>query len=348
MLVSVVFVRGIYAELQRRGLDAEAWLNDAGVDQGTLSDLRAMVDVQTWDSLLLRAEELLNDPGLGLTLGFGEHEGMLQLLGYLLASSRNLAEAVEMCQRYSSLVVDSLRVELINVGQVSHFRFHFHHGAHEASLRFGEELVMAIAFRLGKRHASPQHLREVRFRQPRPAYADRFTEHFGVPVQFGQDESEIMFDRGILHVAQPHGDALVVESLALAADKLLREIHASPALSERVRALLDHEPELGSIDADLIAAKMGMNARTLRRRLRAEGIGIRELIDESRMRAAFNTLLHPNATIKDTADRLGYSEPSAFHRAFKRWTGRTPSEYLRHDPDEADADDGSHSLSRDN
>ncbi len=327
MFVSVLVVRGILAEFQKHGLDGERWLRESGVDQGTLTDMRASVDVETWNRLLRRAMAELADPGLGLTIGFADSEGMLQLLGYMLLSSRTLQEAFELCQRYSALVVDDLRVELVHVGQRSHFRFGFHAALTPESLRFGEELTAALAFRIGKHHVPFGTPPELRFRQPVPSYRARFAELFGCPMQFSCEHSEIIFARGLLLQSQPHGDGRVVETLAGTADRLLREIHATPALTERVRLVLAHEPELGTIDVDRIAQKMGLNARTLRRRLKEEGVNLRTLIDESRMRAACLSLSNPNATIKDTAERLGYSEPSAFHRAFKRWTGKTPAEY---------------------
>ena len=144
MFVSILLVRGVLAELKRQGRDGQAWLHEGRVDQGMLSDLRAKVDVATWDRLLRRAMYQLGDPSLGLTLGVSDSDGMLQLLGYMLMSSRTLQEAFELCQRYSPLIVDDLRVELVHVGPLSHFRFGFHSVLSPESQRFAEELTGGI------------------------------------------------------------------------------------------------------------------------------------------------------------------------------------------------------------
>ena len=83
-------------------------------------------------------------------------------------------------------------------------------------------------------------------------------------------------------------------------------------------------------DVDSIARGLGLSARSMRRRLGAEGAPLSTLIDEGLCRLARLELSRPGATIKETADLLGFSEASAFHRAFKRWTGRTAAEFKRH------------------
>lgn len=328
MSVSIVVVRGILAELRRRGVDAQAWLRESGLDQGTLTDLRASISVEAWDPLLHKAMTALDDPGLGLSVGFAESESMLQLVGYMLLSSRTPQEAFDLCQRYSSLIVDNLHLELAHVGERAHFRFVLDPALSPHALRFGEELIMAMAFRVVRRHTPDGRLPELCFRQPPPPYRDRFEKHFGCEVRFSCDDNAVIFDHGLLQQTQPHGDGRVIETLTGMADRLLRERRVTPSLVDRVRLVLSHEPELRFVDAERIATKVGLNSRALSRRLRAEGANLRALIDEERMRAAFSSLSNPNATIKDAAERLGYSEPSAFHRAFKRWSGKTPAAFM--------------------
>jgi AraC-like DNA-binding protein len=328
MFVSVLVVRGLLAELRQRGYDADPWLHEAGIDQGVIGNLHAEVDVDTWDRLLHRASFTLRDPALGLTIGFGNSEGMLQILGYMLWSSSSLAEAFELCQRYSALIVDDLRLELVHVGSQTHFRFGFHNNASRESLRFGEDLISAVALRLGKHHVPDGMQCELRLQQEEPAHRARFEEHFGHRITFGCQHSELVFERSLLLQVQPHADPQMVEALAATADKFLR-IRRGVSFTDRVRLVLSQMNGLPEIEAGQVAARLGMSTRMLRRRLHPEGASLRQLADESLRRAACLSLGNPNTSVKDVAERLGYSEPSAFHRAFKRWTGMTPSEYQR-------------------
>jgi AraC-like DNA-binding protein len=328
MFVSVLLVRGIAAEFRLRGLDGEAWLRDAGVDHGTLSDVRAGLTADSWNRLLRRGMQLLRDPGLGLTLGFGHAEGMLQLLGYMLLSSQTLLEAFEICQRYSTLIVDDLRVELVQSDARTHFRFSFHPASSPESRRFGEDLVAALALRIAKHHVPKLLVSELRLRQPEPSYRKRFEEHFGSKVRFGCEHNELVLPTSAMQQVQPHADPRMLASLAGSADRFLRD-RPAPSFANRVRLLLSQMTDQPELEAKDVATKLGMSERMLRRRLQPEGVSLRELIDESRMRAACQGLTLPNTSIKDVAERLGYSEPSAFHRAFKRWTGTTPADYQR-------------------
>jgi AraC-like DNA-binding protein len=83
------------------------------------------------------------------------------------------------------------------------------------------------------------------------------------------------------------------------------------------------------VDTERVAFELGVSARTLRAQLSDEGATFSALLEEARIQAAAVELLRPGVTIKETGAKLGYSEVSAFHRAFKRWMAITPGEYVR-------------------
>jgi AraC-like DNA-binding protein len=94
-----------------------------------------------------------------------------------------------------------------------------------------------------------------------------------------------------------------------------------------VRVLLAYQSDLANFDPDTFATQLGLNRRALRRRLAAERATLADLVDEARCRRACDELRRPDRNIKEISERLGYSEPSAFHRAFRRWTGQSPAQY---------------------
>jgi AraC-like DNA-binding protein len=110
------------------------------------------------------------------------------------------------------------------------------------------------------------------------------------------------------------------------AERLLREREGATTV-DRVRTVLRYRRDLSDVDSTTLAAAVGLTPRALRRRLGAEGASLTTLLDEARLRLACEDLKRPDSSIKEISDRLGFSEPSAFHRAFKRWTGQTPAQF---------------------
>jgi len=137
-----------------------------------------------------------------------------------------------------------------------------------------------------------------------------------------------VFPRERLDLEQVHGDATLRAMLADSAERLLRE-REDLSTVERVRTLLRYRRDLSELDATTLAHAVGLSPRALRRRLGLEGVSVTSLLDEARLRLACEDLRRPESSIKEIAERLGFSEASAFHRAFKRWTGVTPAQYSK-------------------
>jgi len=326
MFISTVVVRAIVAEVENRGLHAERVLRAGGIDRAILAQPAHGVRFREFDRVVRQAMELTCDPGLGLTIGRHAPESMLNVLGMLLVTSRTIRESFDYLSKYGSLVASGFDWQLIEAGERTRIGYTCTGEPSETS-RFGADCAMSLLLRIGRHFAPVDPPLAVGFMHAEPVYAARYAALFGCPVQFGQASNALVFNSVWVDRMQPHADALLCSMMESTAARLQQEASGTRTFVDRVRVALRYETDLANVDCEALAARWGLSRRVLRRRLSAESVSLSELLDEARCRRAVSELRRPETKIKDVAEDLGYSETSAFHRAFKRWTGRTPSDY---------------------
>ncbi|MDB4973930.1 MAG: araC1 [Myxococcaceae bacterium] len=329
MLVSVLFVRGILAELARRGHPMPQVIAGLSIPSEVLSDLRARIPCGDLERLIQRAVQLSGDPGLGLSMGEKAPESMLQILGYLLLSCRTLRDAFAALERYAGLTVEGAGWLLTENGDSATFAYQCPMQSGLGS-RFAAEYVLTMALRIA-RHFVPSsdcRIDGVSFQHEAPNYQHRYPRVFDSDVQFQQPLNALVFPRRLLDVPQFYSDEVTNWALRDTADRVLETLERPSSLSDRIRGILRSETVLASLETDMLARSIGLTRRALRRRLAAEGTSLTSLVDEARCRLACEELRR-DGSVRTISERMGYSEPSAFYRAFRRWTGQTPSEYVR-------------------
>ena len=329
MYVSILFVRMILSELRRRGIEDQVLLQGSSIDAATLANLRATISLEDYAALLMRAVEITGDQALGLSMGEHWSESMLQVVGQLLVACRTMRDAFTMFARYMPLIANNVQCSLEEQGDRAYLFFDSA-VEHPVASRIGFEAMLGFTYRFGRRFArtGEETADEVWFRYPAPPYAEKYRRLFNCTVRFDQPRYAFVFAREYLDMPQVHGDETVREVLQTSAELLLRE-RESESVAERVRGILRYEEDLVGVDARRIANQLGMNVRALRRRLGSEGAPLGSLRDEARLRIARRELSKPGASIKEVAHGLGFSEASAFHRAFKRWSGQTPAQFIK-------------------
>ncbi|HEX5659076.1 MAG TPA: AraC family transcriptional regulator [Polyangiales bacterium] len=329
MMVSIVLVRGILAELKSHRIDTSSVLEGLSLTEDALSDVRGRLPIADFEVLVERAIALRADPGFGLTLARNAPANMLQILGLMLLSSRTLRDAFALLTRYSELTADGISYTLAEHGQQATFTFHCPIGVDTTS-RFAADFTLVTVLRVCQHFfggVADGPLR-VLFEHEAPTYRDRYEPLFGCPVAFGQRSNALVFPQAILDQVQFHADSTVNAALCQMGDQVLSELSRPRSLSDRIRVLLQANGALASVDPSRLARGVGLTRRALRRRLAAEGTSLSDLVDEARCKVACEELRR-SGSIETVAERVGYSERSAFHRAFKRWTGQTPIEYAR-------------------
>jgi AraC-like DNA-binding protein len=326
---SMVFVRGLIAALQKRGVEVEALFRGTSLEGRPRSDSNERVTLEEWRALTRRAIELTGDRGLGLSIGGSASDHMLQIVTQLAVACGTLREAMRMLERYRALLGNTIQFDLIEEGDLAYFVC--------APLlpdqqipEFDPEMVLSLVYRVSRRFArlDSDDAKEVWLSYPPPTHAARYAEVFHCPVRFDRPRNAILLARSYLDQPQPFADTRLLDLLREAAERMLLE-HRSPSLPDQVRALLRNESDLRKIDAGRVARMLRLHPRTFRRQLIAANAPWSELLDETRRRIACDELRRQDVSIREVADRLGFSEPSAFTRAFKRWTGKTPAKYSR-------------------
>jgi AraC-like DNA-binding protein len=254
-----------------------------------------------------------------------------QMMCRCIVNSRTLEEAIQLTQRFNAML-DSRRVELsLAVEQgVARFRMETFR-QHPSRLTFLLDLFGLSFFQqlfswlIGEDIA----LTEVSLAYPELAPQDLVAPLFGHPVRFGQSANSIAFAASLLRrpVLRNHDE--LIELQQLLPFEIMPSYLTSDSLAHRLGALMKASLIKNSAFPPLsrVAALLNQSSITLRRRLAAEGATVNEIKLKCRQELARDLLSHSHFSIDEISDRLGFSAPSAFRRAFRSWTGASASEY---------------------
>jgi len=163
---------------------------------------------------------------------------------------------------------------------------------------------------------------------PQPEFMAGLRHFFHCPVTYGQPVNSVTFSARLLEAELVRDEADLNEFLKLAPYYMVIEPEAgSLSVTHRIREILgdDFREEMPSFEA--LTGFLNMSARTLRRRLEKEGTSYQRIKDNARRDAAITMLSREGLTVSEVAEQVGFSDPSAFHRSFKKWTGQSPGSY---------------------
>ncbi|MFH0180634.1 AraC family transcriptional regulator [Streptomyces cacaoi] len=171
------------------------------------------------------------------------------------------------------------------------------------------------------------NLTRVEFSHPAPPHALEYDLLYGAPCTFLAPRTALVFDRAVLDRPVLQDEAGLRAFLHRAPGDVLARLDYGSTAAAQVRRLLGQSLPDRMPDPQDVAARLSVSAQTLRRRLAAEGTSFQQIRDQLRRDVAIAALATGTVSIEDISQRLGFSEPSAFHRAFKRWTGSAPRSY---------------------
>jgi AraC-like DNA-binding protein len=252
----------------------------------------------------------------------------LGIIGYLASASESRRNAFELVRGLTPLLWEDVECDLESGGEVAFIRCRT--GSNSQPSHFTTEyavgLTVTMSRVLGAGRSDPL---EARFSYSAPAYADEYERILRLPIRFDAGEDGVLFPISMMDSLNPSADAALRQLLEQYAADQLAKIPTSARFSQRIRACILSMLPLGGLTADIVAAQFSMSSRTLRRRLQQEATSYQEILDEVRAELARHYLTKEKRGIDEVAFLLGFSDPSAFTKAFRRWTGQTPAGFVR-------------------
>ena len=317
----------ILAAARRQGIDPAALAEHAGFDPSLASDPDARIPLAVETLLWDEAARLSADRSFGIHAAEALRPGVFDVVDYAIRTAPSLRASLERLARYNRLVHDAAVFRLLEEGDA--LRVEHGLGGVKQSRQAAEFTLASVVVVGGQLNGSPIWPSRVTFQHEARGPTPEQLRLFGVAPSFSAPANSLTFSRELLDRPLPRTDPLLSRVIERHAEALLALRPAAAETSAaRVRRILCEILGKDESAASLpgLASRLHMSERSLQRRLADEGQTFDGLLDELRRELAHRYLSDKKIAIAEVAFLLGYSEPSAFHRAFKRWTGATPSQ----------------------
>jgi AraC-like DNA-binding protein len=327
MSLSIMLLHALIEAVEPAGVARDVLLRSASIDPERLDDIDGRLDRDEYERVQMAALDLTGDAALGLHMGERVTVRPFDVIADLASHAPTLRDAFRSCTRFHRILSDGPDAALEEHGDIATIRHEFPSSSLRCN-RMGAEFEMVGFLRMMRQFSyGDRPLRAVYFEHAAPDYRAEYTRIFGGAEHFDCDFTGIAFDRELLDRTQlPPSRELfgVLESLA---ERKLTRVTRDGGHSHRLRDYLSLNAAAERPQMQAVARSLGISVRSLRRRLDEEGVSYTGLLNEARATLAKRMLDDPHRSIYETAFAMGFSDPSAFHRAFKRWTGMTPTQY---------------------
>lgn len=322
------WVRSLHAFALSRGLDADALFAAAGIEMGALAGSHARVAQdklnRLWDGLV----EVTGNPGIGLQFGRQVTPASFGAVGFLMLSCGTVREAAEQCLRYQRYLAEAMRAELCDGDGVVELRLENVGGRSGVRVAVVEAMLAAVTAWLRWVLPEPVPPLRIQLRHAATVPLEEYEALFGCPVRAGSDHTAVVFASALMQRPLSGHDPWMQEQHRRLLETLQQE--ALQPWTGRVRQLMRQLLGVGPVEQGAVAAMLHLTPKTLQRRLEQEGTAFRPLLDEVRFELAREYLRQPAVALQEVSALCGYSDYSAFAKAFRQWSGRSPGDWRGH------------------
>jgi len=330
--ISMRFLSEQLYQLESFGFATSQSLAFLRFSETQLNDITARIPILTVEKLYRHAAKVLNEPHLGLRTGHNFRILNYAKTGTVYALSRTIKQAIELNSKYQRIAIDAGDISYEPVGpdgQIGHFLclapydevkdcYHILNmicGAYSTTFSW-------LGWGAGK------DLKSAYFNQPPPDTPSLFNELYDCPIFFGRSTLGIEFYKAAITAPLPTYDP---EKLSLAItklDKLIGARNTSKSLEQATRASMRAAMTMGQISSSIVASRLELSERQFRQRLKENDLKYRQLL-ESERQLLFQQLYDQGESFSVISQDLCYNDQAAFNRAFRRWYGVSPTDYVK-------------------
>ena len=322
-----MFVRKVASVVEDK-IDKRALLRSVAIEPDSPVDPSHMIPDNEYYAFLERIVEAEDNPTtLPLRAGASMRSNDYGAFGLAWKSAANLRGSFERAERYARVLtsVSTYEVEPAEAGAYMHLH---REGERRLGMRISNEATIASIATISQ-EVSTRTFRPIAiyFKHPAPKSSTSHEAFFGCPVHFETDKDALLISEETLQTPNKLADAGISKFFETHLESEVSKLEDVPSLDRQVRREVSQSLSEGVPALSDIANCLGMSGRTLQRRLSEQGYSYQSLVDESRRQLAKNLLKQTGFSLVEVAFLTGFSEQSAFTRAFKRWAGQTPRSF---------------------
>lgn len=329
--VAVHYMRLIFDYLQRKNYPIAQFLAEINLDQDLFDRPNDRVDFDIFNHACHVLQEKFQQPNLGIYLGQLVTTGHLGPHGFALMTCSNAREVMQQNIHYSALTIDAGSNIFERHGQeyIRYWKSNLAEGQPLGKLQ--DELHQASYVTLSRQLFNRQDLSPlwVSFQHAQPEDISEYTALFRCPLIFNAKDTAIGFHESFLELSLPSSNESVHVVMSDLRQQLLKQLgnHLEPSWLANARKAIVESFQLGGLTFEELAGQTGFSVDELKTEMLRHNLNFRTFVDEIRQSLAISYVRNPQLSLVEIAFLLGFSEQSAFQRAFKRWTGKTPKEY---------------------
>ncbi|MEI7995704.1 MAG: AraC family transcriptional regulator ligand-binding domain-containing protein [Methylococcaceae bacterium] len=314
----------------RLGVDIQDILRKLGISIDLDHITQSIIDLKQLHAIVTAVEKASGHPAIGLLSGEDFDFDYLPHLKAFIMSAHTLREAFESTRATQKLITPLFILNMEDAGKVTNIKLKPDIALCAEDERHYTEMTFAciksLTNRLMRKTVAPQ---AVHFRHGQSEITPWYADHFGSIIVLNAPENAIIYDRTIMDIPLP---GRFTEIRQQAGNILKQQMADSPlqgGLAEDLKRLLATHGYLFNAPIEQVARSLNMSTRTLQRRLAENINSFAEIRDQIRFQLAAEALKSKRKSIEEIGDKLGFSDRHSFSRAFKRWSGLTPSTYRK-------------------